>query len=101
MAEPQQQYERRAQDVLLQQVLKGQEEIKEILREMTKAFPQNEFGDPDFDGHRNDHKRRIADAQRSESDKRESASKVRNAIIIGGGTLGLTAVWEYVKAHLK
>lgn len=101
MSEQQQPIDRRAHDKMLQTVLDGQEEIKELLRCIDRAFPKNDIGEPDYDGHRKAHKDMIDHARRSEEDKRESAGKVRNALIIGAGSLGLTALWEYLKAHLK
>ena len=86
---------------LLQQVLAGQNEIKEMLRDITRAFPVNEFNEPDFDGHRKAHKAMMTHAQNSEDSRRDAVKNVRNAVVIGGGTIGLTALWEYVKNHLK
>ena len=36
-------------------IKKRQNEMYGELRTMTKAFPKNDLGDPDFDGHRKDH----------------------------------------------
>jgi hypothetical protein len=93
--------DRRSHDKLMQQVLDGQEEIKAILHGIDRAFTKNDIGEPDYEGHRKAHKDMIEAARRSEEDKRESAGKVRNALIIGAGSLSLTALWEYVKAHLR
>lgn len=99
--EQKQPLDRRSNDQLLQQVLKGQDEIKDLLRDITRAFPKNEFGDPDYDGHRRAHQTMMKQAQDSEDNRRGAVSNVRNAVIIGGGTIGLSALWEYIKAHVK
>ena len=38
-------------------------EIKRLLAAVNDAFPHNDLGKPDFDGHRQDHLKRIAEAK--------------------------------------
>lgn len=39
----------------IRDIKKQQDETTNTLAGMTKAFPKNDLGDPDYDGHRKDH----------------------------------------------
>jgi hypothetical protein len=99
--ENQQPLDRRESDRLLQQVLRGQEEIKELLKDMSRAFPLNEFDEPDYDGHRRAHQGMIQKAKDGADARKSAVGHVRNAFLVAAGALGLNVVWEYIKVHIK
>ena len=92
---------RRESDPVLLQVLQGQKEILDAIKDISRAFPKDEFGEPDYDGHRRAHQAMIESAQSSAESRRDAVKNVRNAVLLGGGTITLTAVWEYIKNHVK
>lgn len=94
-------FDRRESDAMLRQVLQGQKEILAAIKDITRAFPQDEFGEPDYDGHRRAHKIMMDHAKDTAEGRRDAVKNVRNAVLLGGGTITLTAMWEYVKTHLK
>ena len=100
MTEPQQQYDRRYSDKKLNEIVDSLEEIKGVIKSVNRAFPANDFGEPDFDGHRTAHRKMMEREKRVEDDKEGAIKHVRNATLIGGGTILLTALWEYVKVKV-
>ena len=65
------------------------------------AFPMNEIGQPDFDGHRRHHADMIRKDREFAETRRDAARKVVSAGALGGATIMLYALWDYIKAHLK
>lgn len=65
------------------------------------GFPRNDIGVPDFDGHRRFHSKMIKDAETSDSDRREAVKKLTMSGVVGGLTIVVYALWDYLKAHLK
>lgn len=77
------------------------DKILESLKGIERAFPANEYGEPDYEGHRRDHRSRMDKAERDEESRRKSVDVIRNRGILAGLTLGAVALWEYVKDHLR
>ena len=100
MTEPQQQYDRRYSDKKFNEIADSLDEIKGMIKSVNKAFPANDLGEPDFDGHRTAHRKMIDREKRIEDDKEGAIKHVRNATLIGGGTILLTALWEYIKVRV-
>lgn len=103
MTEPQQQqqqYDRRYSDKKFKEIVDSLEEIKGMIKSVNKAFPANDLNEPDFDGHRNAHRKMMEREKRIEDDKEGAIKHVRNATLIGGGTILLTALWEYIKMRV-
>jgi hypothetical protein len=85
----------------IDQILRNQAETLKLLRELSRAFPLNEFSEPDIEGHRRHHVGLIRkDAQYDEA-KSRAMSKVSTAGITGALTLILIAVWDYIKGQLR
>lgn len=99
MTEPQQ-YDRRYSDKKFNEIADGLEEIKGMIKSVNRAFPANDLNEPDFDGHRTAHRKMMEREKRIEDDKEGAIKHVRNATLIGGGTILLTALWEYIKAKV-
>ena len=95
-----QQYDRRYSDKKFNEIVDSLEEIKGMIKSVNKAFPANDLNEPDFDGHRNAHRKMIEREKRIEDDKDGAIKHVRNATLIGGGTILLTALWEYIKVKV-
>ena len=102
-----QQYDRRCSDKKFNEIADSLDEIKDCLEEikgtmksLTRAFPANDLGEPDFDGHRTAHRKMMEREKRIEDDKEGAIKHVRNATLIGGGTIMLTALWEYIKVKV-
>lgn len=100
MTEPQQQYDRRYSDKKFNEIVDSLEEIKVMIKNVNRAFPTNDLNEPDFDGHRTAHRKMIEREKRVEDDKEGAIKHVRNATLIGGGTILLTALWEYIKVKV-
>lgn len=100
MTEPQQQYDRRYSDKKFNEIVDSLEEIKVMIKNVNRAFPANDLNEPDFDGHRTAHRKMIEREKRVEDDKEGAIKHVRNATLIGGGTILLTALWEYIKVKV-
>ena len=96
----QQQYDRRHSDKKFNEIVDSLDEIKGMIKSVNKAFPANDLGEPDFDGHRTAHRKMIEREKRVEDDKEGAIKHVRNATLIGGGTILLTALWEYIKVKV-
>lgn len=95
-----QQYNRRYSDKKFNEIVDSLDEIKGMIKSVNKAFPANDLGEPDFDGHRTAHRKMIEREKRIEDDKEGAIKHVRNATLIGGGTILLTALWEYIKVRV-
>lgn len=95
-----QQYNRRHSDAKLSEISESLEEIKGMIKSVNRAFPPNDLNEPDFDGHRTAHRKMMEREKRVEDDKEGAIKHVRNATLIGGGTILLTALWEYIKVKV-
>ena len=95
-----QQYDRRYSDKKFNEIADSLDEIKGMIKNVNRAFPPNDLNEPDFDGHRNAHRKMIEREKRIEDDKEGAIKHVRNATLIGGGTILLTALWEYIKVRV-
>ena len=99
LTEPQQ-YDCRYSDKKFNEIADSLDEIKGMIKSVNRAFPANDLNEPDFDGHRNAHRKMIEREKRIEDDKEGAIKHVRNATLIGGGTILLTALWEYIKVKV-
>ena len=95
-----QQYDRRYSDKKFNEIADSLDEIKGMIKSVNRAFPANDLNEPDFDGHRTAHRKMIEREKRIEDDKEGAIKHVRNATLIGGGTILLTALWEYIKVKV-
>lgn len=95
-----QQYNRRHSDAKFSEIAESLDEIKGMIKNVNRAFPPNDLNEPDFDGHRNAHRKMIEHEKRIKDDKEGAIKHVRNATLIGGGTILLTALWEYIKVKV-
>ena len=95
-----QQYDRRHSDKKFNEIVDSLDEIKGMIKNVNRAFPANDLNEPDFDGHRNAHRKMIEREKRIEDDKEGAIKHVRDATLIGGGTILLTALWEYIKVRV-
>lgn len=95
-----QQHDRRYSDKKFNEIVDSLDEIKGMIKSVNRAFPPNDLGEPDFDGHRTAHRKMIEREKRVEEDKEGAIKHVRNATLIGGGTILLTALWEYIKVKV-
>lgn len=95
-----QQYNRRHSDAKFNEIVDSLEEIKGMIKSVNRAFPANDLNEPDFDGHRTAHRKMMERDKRIEDDKEGAIKHVRNATLIGGGTILLTALWEYIKVKV-
>ena len=95
-----QQYDRHYSDKKFNEIVDSLDEIKDMIKNVNRAFPANDLGEPDFDGHRNAHRKMMEREKRIEDDKEGAIKHVRNATLIGGGTILLTALWEYIKVKV-
>lgn len=93
--------ERRAVDPAIAEILSNQREMMGLLKGLVSAFPMNEIGQPDFDGHRRHHADMIRKDREFAETRRDAARKVVSAGTLGGATIMLYALWDYIKAHLK
>ena len=95
-----QQYDSRYSDKKFNEIADSLDEIKGMIKSVNRAFPANDLNEPDFDGHRNAHRKMMDREKRIEDDKEGAIKHVRNATLIGGGTILLTALWEYIKVRV-
>lgn len=100
MSEQEQPYDRRHSDRKFNEITERLDEIKGMITNVNKAFPTNDLNEPDFDGHRTAHRKMIDREKKIEDDKEGAIKHVRNATLIGGGTILLTALWEYIKVKV-
>lgn len=85
----------------LDQVTKTQDEILDLLKDISRAFPRNDFDEPDYDGHRKYHQQLIRRAIDADRDRQLAVQDVVKKGVWAG--LGLTAyaLWEYMIGKLK
>ena len=95
-----QQYDRRYSEKKFSEISESLDEIKGMIKSVNRAFPANDLNEPDFDGHRTAHRKMMDREKRIEDDKEGAIKHVRNATLIGGGTILLTALWEYIKVKV-
>jgi hypothetical protein len=93
--------ERRAVDPVIAEILSNQKEILSLMKGLVSAFPINEIGQPDFDGHRRSHAEMMRKDREFAETRRDAARKVVSAGTLGGATILLYALWDYIKAHIK
>lgn len=65
------------------------------------AFPKNDLGKPDFDGHRKDHLQIRKDGEVVESYKEGATKTVLNWAVVGLGTVFLAGLMDWIRTHLK
>ena len=90
-------------DVLkkLDQVTKTQDEILKILKDISRAFPRNDFDEPDYEGHRKYHQQLVRRAVEADRDRQLAVQDVVKKGLWAGLGLVALAVWEYIKDRLK
>lgn len=93
--------DRRAVDQLLKQILDNQVEMMGVLKSLARAFPNDEFGEPDYDGHRRYHALLIRRNQESSQVRQEAVKRVVSAGALGLATVIAYAVWDYLRAALR
>ncbi len=78
-----------------------QEEMLELLKDISRAFPRNDFDEPDYDGHRKYHQQIISKAIQDDKDLHsEVQDVVKKGLWAGLALLGY-ALWGYIKDRLK
>ena len=82
-------------------LLAGQARILAELKGVNRAFPLNDLGEPDIDGHRQDHLSRIDEAKTENDNKHEAVKGVVKVAAGGFATILFYALVDYVKVHLK
>ena len=90
-------------DVLkkLDQVTKTQDEILELLKDISRAFPRNDFDEPDYEGHRKYHQQLIRRTVEADRDRQLAVQDVVRKGVWAGLALMGYALWEYIKDRLK
>lgn len=78
-----------------------QEEIFDLLKDISRAFPRNEFDEPDYDGHRKYHQQLIRRAVEADRDRQLAVQDVVKKGLWAGLALMGYALWEYIKDRLK
>lgn len=78
-----------------------QEEILDLLKDISRAFPRNDFDEPDYDGHRKYHQQRIRRAVEADRDRQLAVQDVVKKGLWAGLALMGYALWEYIKDRLK
>ena len=68
---------------------------------MKEAFVKNDLGLPDYDGHRTDHKVRMAEAQVVEGYKRDATKRFIDILIGGVAVIFGLGFIEWIRGHLK
>lgn len=85
----------------IETLLETQREILRILKNTSRAFPVNEYDEPDFDGHRKYHQSIITQATNSDSVKLEAVKKIVTWALIGFLTIIGYVALDYAKAYLS
>ena len=90
-------------DVLkkLDQVTKTQDEILELLKDINRAFPRNDFDEPDYDGHRKYHQQLIRRAVEADKDRQSAVQDVVKKGLWAGLALMGYAIWEYITDKIR
>lgn len=78
-----------------------QEEILKLLKDINRAFPRNDFDEPDYDGHRKYHQQLIRRAVEADRDRQLAVQDVVKKGLWAGLALMGYALWEYIKDKLK
>lgn len=78
-----------------------QEEIFDLLKDISRAFPRNDFDEPDYDGHRKYHQQIIRRAVEADRDRQLAVQDVVKKGLWAGLALMGYALWEYIKDRLK
>lgn len=78
-----------------------QEEILHLLKDISRAFPRNDFDEPDYDGHRKYHQQLIRRAVEADRDRQLAVQDVVKKGLWAGLGLMAYALWEYIKDRLK
>ena len=78
-----------------------QDEILELLKDISRAFPRNDFDEPDYDGHRKYHQQLIRRAVEADKDRQAAVQDVVKKGLWAGLGLMAYALWEYIKDRLK
>lgn len=92
---------RRATDPVLDEIRRNQIEILSLLKGLSRAFPENKFGEPDLSGHRTYHDELIVKDKEFSEVRQEAVKKVVSTGIAGLAMITIYALWDYIKAHLK
>lgn len=78
-----------------------QEEILDLLKNISRAFPRNDFDEPDYDGHRKYHQQLIRRDVEADRDRQNAVQGVVKKGLWAGLALMSYALWEYIKDRLK
>ena len=85
----------------LKKLADTQDEILELLKDISRAFPRNDFDEPDYDGHRKYHQQLIRRAIQDDKDRQGAVQDVVKKGLWAGLALMGYALWEYIKDRLK
>ena len=85
----------------LKKLADTQDEILELLKDISRAFPRNDFDEPDYDGHRKYHQQLIHRAIQDDKDRQGAVQDVVKKGLWAGLALMGYALWEYIKDRLK
>ena len=90
-------------DVLkkLEQVTKTQDEILDLLKDISRAFPRDDFDEPDYDGHRKYHQQLIRRAVEADKDRQSAVQDVVKKGLWAGLALMGYAIWEYITDKIR
>lgn len=85
----------------LKKLADTQEEILDLLKGISRAFPRNDFDEPDYDGHRKYHQQLIRQAAEADRDRQlEVQDVVKKGLWAGIALMGY-ALWDSIKDILK
>ena len=85
----------------LKKLADTQDEILELLKDISRAFPRNDFDEPDYDGHRKYHQQLVRQAVEADRDRQLAVQDVAKKGVWAGLALMGYALWEYIKDRLK
>lgn len=78
-----------------------EQRVAKLEENLKQAFPKNDLGQPDFDGHRKDHVRRIEESEQMRGYKEDVTKRVLGVIVMGLVGLILLGLVEYMKVSIK
>ncbi len=78
-----------------------QEEMLELLKDTSRAFPRNDFDEPDYDGHRKYHQQLIRKAIQDDKDRHGEVQDVVKKGLWAVIVLMGYALWDSIKDILK
>lgn len=78
-----------------------QEEILDLLKDISRAFPRNDFDEPDYDGHRKYHQQLIRRAIQDDKDRQSAVQDVVKKGLWAGLALMGYAIWEYITDRIR